>query len=319
MNLLVAIQHFPITLLEDERSIRPSSLLSIYLLLSILLDAAQARTLWLQGDKTPIAAAFSAIIATKILMLLLETRQKREYLKFGYQQLPPESLSGIIGRSLLWWINDLFKQGFRSLLSMKDLYELDHELTSFTLSDNARLAWQARTVPERRYEFLWAMVKALKWPLIFTIPSRVLVIAFTFAQPLLIHAVLANVQHPETELSTNEGYALILASSLIYAGLAISRLHYYQSTYRFVTMVRGAAISLIHEQALQVRDGSYDGSAAITLMSTDVDRIYLCLTQLNELWAGFIEVAIGIVLLALQLGWVCVVPLGIVLGMWSSS
>ena len=288
----------------------------MYLLLSILFDTAQARTLWLQGDKTPIAATYSASIAIKALMLLIETRQKRRYLRLEYQQLPPESLSGIIGRSLLWWINDLIKQGFRSLLALKDLYELDHELTSATLSDNARRAWDLRTTPERRYEFLWAMIKTLKWPLISTISPRAVMIGFTFAQPLLIHAVLANVQRPQTDLNTNQGYALIIATFLIYAGLAISRLHYNQSTYRFVTMVRGAAISLIHDQALQIRDGLYDESAAITLMSTDVDRIYLCLTQLNELWAGLIEVMIGIVLLALQLGWVCVVPLAIVLGKW---
>jgi len=314
VNLLVAIQHFPVTWLENERSIRPASLLSAYLLFSILLDAIQARTLWLQGNSISIAAVFSACIGTKILMLAAETQQKRQYLQTAYKHLPPESLSGIINRSLIWWMNSLVKQGFRSFLVLKDLYGLDHELKSVTIFTQARRFWEKRNIPERRYEFLWAMVTALKWPLIWTIPPRLIMIAFTFAQPLLIRAVLKTVQSPETEANKNMGYALILAAALIYTGLGISRLHYYQSTYRFVTMIRGAAISLIHDRALQMQDGTHDESAAITLMSTDVDRIYLCFTQLNELWAGLIEIVIGIVLLGLQLGWVCVVPLVIVFG-----
>jgi ATP-binding cassette subfamily C (CFTR/MRP) protein 1 len=79
-------------------------------------------------------------------------------------------------------------------------------------------------------------------------------------------------------------------------------------------MFRGAAVSLIYEQALLARVGSYDKSGAVSLMSTDVDEIAFCLEELNECWACFIEVVIGITLLARQLGWVSVIPLLVVMG-----
>jgi ATP-binding cassette subfamily C (CFTR/MRP) protein 1 len=79
-------------------------------------------------------------------------------------------------------------------------------------------------------------------------------------------------------------------------------------------MFRGAAISIIYEQALFAREGSYNKSAAVSLMSTDVDEIAFCLEELNECWSCFIEVVIGVTLLARQLGWVSLMPLFVVMG-----
>jgi ATP-binding cassette subfamily C (CFTR/MRP) protein 1 len=79
-------------------------------------------------------------------------------------------------------------------------------------------------------------------------------------------------------------------------------------------MFRGAAVSIIYKQALLAREGSYDKSEAVSLMSTDVDEIAFCLEELNECWACFIEVVIGITLLTGQLGWVSLVPLFVVMG-----
>lgn len=49
-------------------------------------------------------------------------------------------------------------------------------------------------------------------------------------------------------------------------------------------------------------------------MSTDIDRIVVSLQSLNEIWARVIEIAVGILLLEKQLGWVCVFPVLIVIG-----
>jgi ATP-binding cassette subfamily C (CFTR/MRP) protein 1 len=54
---------------------------------------------------------------------------------------------------------------------------------------------------------------------------------------------------------------------------------------------------------------TYDNAAAVTFMSTDVDRISSCLEELNECWSRPIEICIGIPLLARQLGWVSLIPL----------
>jgi ATP-binding cassette subfamily C (CFTR/MRP) protein 1 len=60
--------------------------------------------------------------------------------------------------------------------------------------------------------------------------------------------------------------------------------------------------------------GGLDESAALTLMSTDIDRLTVSLTNLCEIWARVIEMAIRIWLLERQIGWVCVAPIVLTIG-----
>jgi ATP-binding cassette subfamily C (CFTR/MRP) protein 1 len=84
-------------------------------------------------------------------------------------------------------------------------------------------------------------------------------------------------------------------------------------------MFRGAIVSLIYEKSLRLNQAHVENTAAISLMSNDVDRISFCFEELNEFWSRSIELAVGIPLLAYQLGWVSVVPLLVVLGEISAS
>jgi ATP-binding cassette subfamily C (CFTR/MRP) protein 1 len=77
-------------------------------------------------------------------------------------------------------------------------------------------------------------------------------------------------------------------------------------------MIRGALVGLIHNRSLTLKDGVYDESMAITLMSTDVDYITMNGSIVHEIWAQVIEVTIGVWLLAKLLGWACIVPLVVV-------
>jgi len=84
------------------------------------------------------------LLVSKFVLLLLESSEKRTYLNPEYQNLPLETTSGIINRSFLWWINGLFVQGSRRLLSLKDLLDLDEVLTAERVSGRLREAWELR-------------------------------------------------------------------------------------------------------------------------------------------------------------------------------
>ncbi|KAJ5907320.1 multidrug resistance-associated protein [Penicillium taxi] len=312
INLVVAIQIVVLSWVEDERSVRPSSLLAIYLLFTLLFDVVQTRSLWLSHRNLPISILFVASVATKTAMVLFESLGKQNHLVGSYQDLPPESTSGIVNRSFMWWLNRLFSTGFRSLLTTEDLDRLDKPLESTETARKALRAWALRRHPERRFEFLWQIGQAFKGPLALMVLPRILLIGFTFSQPFLIASILNWLDNSYS--ASNLGYGLIGATLLIYLGMALSKLIYDQMLYRFVTMFRGAASSMIYDHALHIPDGTLgDRSAIVTLMTTDVDRIIACLITLNEFWARTIEVGIGIALLALRLGWVCLMPLMIVL------
>lgn len=118
-------------------------MLNIYLLLSILLDSTQVRTLWLI-DYGHVAAAQSAAIGIKIAMLLLEAQTKVPHLMAPYKDYPPEATSGIWNLSFVWWLNRLFVKGFRKLMTTQDLFDIDRDLTSEVLGDKLQSAWDKR-------------------------------------------------------------------------------------------------------------------------------------------------------------------------------
>jgi ATP-binding cassette subfamily C (CFTR/MRP) protein 1 len=81
-----------------------------------------------------------------------------------------------------------------------------------------------------------------------------------------------------------------------------------QRVFRIITTFRGATCSLIFAKSLCKKAGHSD-LAAVTLMSTDVDRMTMSLQLMVEVWAQLLSVAIGIWLLWRQLGPVAVAPI----------
>jgi ATP-binding cassette subfamily C (CFTR/MRP) protein 1 len=130
---------------EHTKSIKPSSIINVYLLGSILFDATQLRTLFLSGDNTPISAAMSASLGIKVILLYVEAQNKRSFLRRPYSNYSPEAISGIFSWSIFWWLNGLFKLGFRKLMTYDDLHEVDDALKSEALGRRMQEAWNRRS------------------------------------------------------------------------------------------------------------------------------------------------------------------------------
>ncbi|KAG0653052.1 abc multidrug transporter B [Hyphodiscus hymeniophilus] len=245
-------------------------------------------------------------------MLAVESQRKTSCLKPEYQCLPPESTSGIINRSLLWWLNSLFRVGLKGIISQDDLFELDSELKSDNVGRKLREAWEKRTHPEGRFTLTFTLWRALRRAFGSVVLPRLCLIGFTFGQPFLISKVLNVLVEADDAAYGMRAYGLIAATCLIYVGIAISSLLANHNLFRFITMFRGGMVSLIYERTLTLREGGVDDSSAVSLMSNDVDQIAFGLEELNEVWSRLIEIAIGVPLLTLKLGWVSVIPLVVV-------
>ena len=141
LGLAISTIIIGLSYVEDIKSTCPSSLLTVYLLLSILFDATQARTLWLT-HRVAIAAVQSAIFGTKLTMLLLETREKTSYLKSPYKEYPPEATSGIVNQSFVWWLNRLFLTGYQKIIESEDLFALEPGLGSGDAGKKLKVAWE---------------------------------------------------------------------------------------------------------------------------------------------------------------------------------
>jgi glucose-6-phosphate-specific signal transduction histidine kinase len=140
-SLVVAFMLAVLSYYEHQRSVRPSTLLSIYLFFSVLFDAVQSRSLWLRNTDAPIAATFTAALAVKLIITILEGQEKRASLQGQGTKLSPETTISIYNRTVFWWLNRLFLAGYKSTLRLSDLYPLEPEMASAKLGAAIEDAW----------------------------------------------------------------------------------------------------------------------------------------------------------------------------------
>lgn len=141
LSFLAAVDILLLSRLEHSRSVKPSFVLNIYLLASVVFDAVQARTLFLRHDKSAILGLFTTGIAIKFALLAVESRSKRQWLRAPYNGYSPEATSGIFNRSFFWWINPILTTGFRKLITLDDLFTTDISLKSEVLIGEIEASW----------------------------------------------------------------------------------------------------------------------------------------------------------------------------------
>lgn len=227
LGLVSALVIVALSYLEHERSVRPSTVLCVYLLLSILFDIAQCRTLWLlqrHGQQDALLPAlFSAQLANKVLLLLVESLGKTRYLVGSWSALKrcPEAVASVFSRGVFWWLNGLLTHGFSATLDLEKLYETDEGLRSEKLLVEFRDGI-AKTKPSK-YRLPLVIIRCLKVTLIKTVIGRLFVTAFKFSKPFLLQYIIKFVQNDQQggEYHQDIAFSLIAATGLLYIGASV--------------------------------------------------------------------------------------------------
>jgi ATP-binding cassette, subfamily C (CFTR/MRP), member 1 len=133
---------------EHVYSYRPSTLLNLFLLFSVLFDATRTRTLWLQGYNRPLAIAALVSTVVKLVMLPVEAYEKRGFLRPQYRELPPEVTSGILSRWAFWWQLPLFRAGYSKKLEVDTLFPLEKHFKSSHLQRTLQVRWSKCMSPD---------------------------------------------------------------------------------------------------------------------------------------------------------------------------
>ena len=130
--------------LEHVRSIRPSSIINVYLLLTVPFDFAQVRSLWLRGNFSALSIVFTVSSVVKLGVLVSEAIEKRALLLPPFRNPAPEFTSGIYTRALFWWLNPLFILGYKDVLSDETLLATDERLMSNVVHHQFQRQWARR-------------------------------------------------------------------------------------------------------------------------------------------------------------------------------
>jgi len=79
-------------------------------------------------------------------------------------------------------------------------------------------------------------------------------------------------------------------------------------SFRSMVKIRGALVSIIYKNMLTIKAETGNSSAALSLMSTDVDRITFTTFNIVSLGPSIVQFGIALGILGTQLGASCVAP-----------
>ncbi|KAK7450709.1 Multidrug resistance-associated protein 1-like protein 2 [Colletotrichum acutatum] len=336
LSLCAALALAVLSQVQHGKSPRPSFIITGYLIISLPLNGARVRTAWLMAsDKYLMPAILTAALVAQVLILVLETKNKRKILAGAYRNFSREATSGLLNRGLFWWLRYLLSDGSRRILAVEDLESINEKLESSKLSSELQVRWMIESenylsplpprsssstltlphasekVDQSRHKHALALATLSAWRLEvakIALP-RLCLIALSLAQPFLIHQIVETISAPVSQQSSSQGYGLIGAVALVYTGIPIATGFYQHLSFRLMAMVRGGLISLIYDKIVQSPSTQVGDSAAMTLISTDVERI--CETwhlAVAESWASAIQLAFAVWFLQMQIGLVCVTP-----------
>ncbi|GFF44547.1 hypothetical protein IFM46972_07580 [Aspergillus udagawae] len=318
LDLLSALGVILLLDLEHVRSIRPSFLVSVYLLISLLLDLARVRTAWLLPENHAYSAFLSTSLAVKLVLLALASVEKQKWLLSAEIFYSTESVSGPFTRGLFTWLNGLLWRGHSASLAGDDLPAVHEKLLSSELSVRFADTW-SHCNQTGQNALLWAVIKCLRWEMVAIAFPRLCVVGFSIAQPFLIGKVVS-VLHGLDPFSLNIGYGLIGATAIVFTGIAISRASYEHLGYRAVTMIRGGLMSLVFRHMMDLPLGSTDESSAMSLMGSDIEMLAeYFYSVVCETWANILQLALATWLLETQVGAVCIAPILVAIVFTASS
>ncbi|KAF6838319.1 hypothetical protein CMUS01_04702 [Colletotrichum musicola] len=299
---------------EHTKSVGPSLLLSAFLILSTIFDAVRLRTLWLKSVGVPIVSLSTASLALKLAILVLEEQSKRRWIIGDKEVWSSEETAGLSNRMGFYWLNVLFLKGYSSALSIAKLPVIDSHLLSESLWERIGHSWDTAS-KEGNHALLGTVFSVLKWPILAPIPAYLIIVGLQLAQPFLISNIMAYLATPvdHSEDQRNIGYGLIGAYGLVYLCIAAVTAGCQHLVYRYVTMMRGCLVLLIYQKTTSMSVVAAEDAAAVTLMSTDIERIVNGMSKIHESWSTLLQMAVALALLYRQLGVVFIAPLGLFL------
>lgn len=128
---------------EHRHSMRSSGFLSVWVTLSVILDGTIARSYCLRPAYHSVGALSATAGAMKLVVMILEEIPKKHYVKDKNTGRPvgKEAISGFWNRTFYLWLNETLYSGFRVVLRVHHLDNLDEIFSSEMLNERFNATW----------------------------------------------------------------------------------------------------------------------------------------------------------------------------------
>ncbi|KAI5860382.1 putative ABC transporter [Durotheca rogersii] len=313
VSLVAALGLSLLLFMESRRSSTPSDLATLYLLASAACDAVLLTMPPGEHAHLESRNPLIARLVMHLMLLILESCGKRPAQSGNTDSGGScEESHGVLSRVFFIWINPILRRGYRNILGPQDLPPLGKDMKPGLMRKTILRTWTQRAKPETKRALPLAVLKCTRSPFLAAIVPRLFLIVFRYSQPVLIKQSIRFVTMAPTNTVGNYGYWLILSAATVYLGLAISTAVYQHALNRLKVITKSAPVGLIHHKMMNSPNTTYDNGEATTLMSTDVDGLEGIGEMFHETLAQVLEVIIGVVLLAGEVGWIWPLPLFLV-------
>lgn len=218
---------------------RSSGFLSVWVTLSVVLDGTIARSYYLRSAAYHNVGALVATTgAMKLIVMILEEIPKKNYAKDKDTGKPigKEALSGFWNRIFYLWLNQTLYSGFRVILTVDNLDNLENIFSSEALAERFITAWHNGRLffidihihkltllvdNTAKHSLAKACLRATMGHVLAVVFPRICLSFFMFVQPFFLEAAVSAV---ELKANSNTKYGLLGAAALIYLGVAVGLL-----------------------------------------------------------------------------------------------
>ncbi|CAH1244774.1 ABCC4 [Branchiostoma lanceolatum] len=240
--------------------------------------------------------------------------------KFRKPKPNPLATAGLVSKIFFWWLNPLFKIGYKRTIQEDDMYNVLHKDSSQKQAEYLQREWQreldqATESPKRPPSLKRALFRVFGAKYLLLGLCTLLWAAVTTAQPIVL-AWLIDYFSPESTVTTTQAYLYALIISV--CALAVPVI---QHPYLFALMMLGwrmrvACCGLIYRKTLKLSHtalGKSNTGQIVNLMSNDVNRLDQGFMFMNYLWVGPLLILTVTILLYRDLGPSCLAGLGFML------
>lgn len=302
-----------IAYLEHRRSVRPSALFTLLLVVSFLGGIERKQLSLLAFEPCWESFLAAAAVALKLTMIELQDRPKKHLLvdKNMRLNMGDDAGGGLFRGLLSFSLNPVVASGYRSRVFMSSPSQVDPNLHPVLLLRQLKKWWVIQQVPSpaRPGDLLVACLKAWKPILQPLLLSRLTLTALKCSHPFVLRQVIETIDKQYDDVkSTPEPYVTFCCAVVVFLGTAFVQEHFSQLMACYTARLRGGliAIQLDKLQRLTEADAKRSGSSA--LISSDIDGIIENIPNFLLIPISIFEIGVGSSLLS----WFIDAPVSIV-------
>lgn len=234
----------------------------------------------------------------------------------------PAATANFLSKIFFWWLNPLFRAGYKRRLEEDDMYQVLAEDRSEKLGQDLQRIWDhevQRATKELRKPRLTGVIVKCYWKAyavlgIFTLIEETIKVV----QPILLGKIIEYFESydPNNTRAFHETLGYAAGLSLCTIGLALMHHLYFYYVQRVGMKIRVAMCHMIYKKALHLSSsamGKTTTGQIVNLLSNDVNKFDEVTIFLHFLWVGPLQAAAVVGLLWYEIGPSCLGGIGVLL------